>query len=142
MIYILKVDHEVSNLCRNGENFLVLFSLSMRLQVRNVALGIISRRIRWKELTTLETIDGILQLESSSFIIFFSLKLYIHASIGKIVLRFNFPSCFFAWCDSFAWNETEFFHYFYWNNFDVYTCISVTLRHSNGQQTCVTRARD
>lgn len=26
-------------------------------EVRNVALGIISRRIRWKELTTLETID-------------------------------------------------------------------------------------
>lgn len=38
----------------------------MPWQVRNVALGIVSRRIQWEQLTTLETVDGILQLKLST----------------------------------------------------------------------------
>lgn len=41
-----------------GKKNIILNSLYI-LQVRNVALGIVSRRIEWQQLTTLETVDGI-----------------------------------------------------------------------------------
>ncbi|KAL0323543.1 UNVERIFIED_CONTAM: protein ABCI12, chloroplastic [Sesamum angustifolium] len=41
-------------------------------EVRNVALGIVSRRIQWQQMTTLETIDGILKLNSLFFLHIYS----------------------------------------------------------------------
>lgn len=36
--------------------------MNIATQVRNVALGIVSRRIEWQQLTVMETVEGKIQL--------------------------------------------------------------------------------
>lgn len=82
-----------------------MFNLNLRYyQVRSVALGIVSRRINWQLLTTMETIDGNI-LESSIRTFLICCPNFILSAMCKISVVVHSNICFWLACLFFLINS-------------------------------------